>query len=230
MVHPDQIIVALDLEDREQAREIVTMLLPHGVAFKVGLQAYLQWGSSFVEDLVGRGARVFLDLKFHDIPNTVAGAVGAARTLNIWMVNLHTSAGMRAMRAARERLDSGSGPRPILIGVTVLTSMSPEDLQEIDLPDHPGEWAVTLAARARDAGLDGVVCSAEEVARIKAATASDFLAVTPGIRLPSSTGDDQRRVTTPSEAVAAGSDYLVVGRPIIRAENPVEGLMAILKA
>lgn len=227
MIPSEKIIVALDIKDLSKARSLVNLLGPEGVAFKIGLQPFLLWGSGFVDELVERKFRVFLDLKFHDIPNTVANAVEAAHRMGVWMVNMHAAAGSRAMRAAREILQSLPAPRPLLIGVTVLTSLSPEDLQGIRLPDDPQDWAVHLASLASVSGMDGVVCSPREVRKIKEATSDSFIAVTPGIRLPESGKDDQRRVTTPLEALAAGSDYLVVGRPIVRADDPLEGLRAV---
>lgn len=221
MVNPDQVIVALDLDNEFSARSLVSRLSESNVAFKIGLQAYVQWGPSFVRHLVQSDLRVFLDLKFHDIPNTVARAVKASHDMGVWMINLHISSGSRAIAMARETLDALPPPRPLLMGVTVLTSLAESDLEELKLPNNPAAWAVHLARTGQKAGLDGVICSAQEVGSIKSETGSSFLAVTPGIRLPDAQKDDQRRIMTPEDAVRAGSDYLVIGRPITQASDPL---------
>ena len=183
-------------------------------------------GRSLVESLAARGFQVFLDLKFHDIPNTVAHACKAAAEAGVWMVNVHASGGRRMMEAAREALAPYS-QRPLLIAVTVLTSMEAADLAEIGIAASPQEHVLRLATLTRDCGLDGVVCSAQEAGELKAALGRDFKLVTPGIRLADSEADDQRRVMTPTTALAAGSDYLVIGRPITRAADPLAVLRAI---
>ena len=202
------IIVALDFPSRETALELARQLDPKQCRVKVGKE-------------------VFLDLKFHDIPNTTAMAVKAAAELGVWMVNVHCSGGLRMMLACREELAKLSGPRPLLIGVTVLTSMEQGDLSGIGLNVSPAEQVMRLAALAAQAQMDGLVCSAQEAAALKAAHAQLQL-VTPGIRPAGSAADDQKRILTPHQALAAGSDYLVIGRPISQAENPAAALAAIV--
>jgi orotidine-5'-phosphate decarboxylase len=172
------------------------------------------------------GFEVFLDLKFHDIPNTVAGAVRAAADLGVWMVNVHASGGSRMMSAALEAI-AGMAQRPILIGVTVLTSMSAQDLLEVGCGVSPEEQVMRLAALAADSGLDGVVCSALEATALRSALGANFCLVTPGIRLAGDDSSDQRRVATPAAALAAGSDYLVIGRPITAAADPLAALQRV---
>ena len=192
---------------------------------KVGKELFTSAGPQLVEKLVGRGFDVFLDLKFHDIPNTVAQACKAAAQLGVWMVNVHTLGGRRMMETTREVLDA-LPQRPLLIGVTVLTSMNEADLAEIGLP-APAIQVERLARLAKASGLDGVVCSAQESALLKVACGKDFKLVTPGIRPASASLDDQNRVMTPEAAMAAGSDYLVIGRPITQSTDPVATLRAI---
>ncbi|MNZ83617.1 Orotidine 5'-phosphate decarboxylase [compost metagenome] len=180
-----------------------------------------------VETLQQRGFEVFLDLKFHDIPNTTAMAVKAAAELGVWMVNVHCSGGLRMMAACRETLDALSGPKPLLIGVTVLTSMEREDLAGLGLDVEPQEQVLRLAGLAARAGLDGLVCSAQEAPALKAAQPQLQL-VTPGIRPAGSAQDDQRRILTPRQALEAGSDYLVIGRPISQAADPAAALAAVV--
>ncbi|EWH01198.1 orotidine 5'-phosphate decarboxylase [Halomonas sp. BC04] len=179
-----------------------------------------------VEALHGRGFQVFLDLKFHDIPNTVAGAVQAAAEQGVWMVNVHAGGGRRMMEAARERLER-HGLATHLIAVTVLTSMETADLQEVGVTVAPVEQVERLARLAMDSGMDGVVCSAQESARLRELCGDSFLKVTPGIRPSFATADDQRRIMTPREAMAAGSTHLVIGRPVTRADDPMAALEAI---
>jgi orotidine-5'-phosphate decarboxylase len=180
-----------------------------------------------LESLAEKGFEVFLDLKFHDIPNTTAMAVKAAAELGVWMVNVHCSGGLRMMAACRETLDALNGPKPLLIGVTVLTSMERDDLAGIGLDVEPQEQVLRLAALARQAGLDGLVCSAQEAPALKAAHPALQL-VTPGIRPAGSAQDDQRRILTPRQALDAGSDYLVIGRPISQAADPAATLAEIV--
>lgn len=226
MARTKNIIVALDYEDKKSMLGLVDQLDPSLCRLKVGKELFTRFGPEIVQALIARKFDVFLDLKFHDIPNTVAKAVAAAADLGVWMVNLHALGGGKMMDAARQALVSFGDDRPLLIAVTVLTSMSPEDLQELQLP--PAEILVSrLAGLARNSGLDGVVSSAREAAMIKASCGADFLTVTPGIRPAGSEQNDQQRILTPAEAVRQGADYLVIGRPITQHVNPLQQLLAI---
>lgn len=216
----NRIIVALDYPDRAAAIEMARQLDPTLCRVKVGKELFTRCGPSIVEALQALGFDVFLDLKFHDIPNTTACAVQAAAELGVWMVNVHASGGRRMMEASREALEKVNGADTLLIAVTVLTSMEQQDLAEIGLDLPPLEQVVRLARLTRDSGLDGVVCSAQEVAAIREAVTEPFTLVTPGIRPASAEQGDQRRVMTPAEAIRAGSDYLVIGRPITQAQTP----------
>ncbi|MCY1277305.1 Orotidine 5'-phosphate decarboxylase [compost metagenome] len=220
------IIVALDFPTREAALALADRLDPKLCRAKVGKELFTRCGPSIVEELGKRGFEVFLDLKFHDIPNTTAMAVKAAAEMGVWMVNVHCSGGLRMMAACRETLDTLNGPKPLLIGVTVLTSMEREDLAGIGLDVEPQEQVLRLAGLAERAGLDGLVCSAQEAPALKAAHPALQL-VTPGIRPAGSAQDDQRRILTPRQALDAGSDYLVIGRPISQATDPATALAAI---
>ncbi|MBH3440826.1 MULTISPECIES: orotidine-5'-phosphate decarboxylase [Pseudomonas] len=221
------IIVALDFPTAEGALALADQLDPAQCRVKVGKELFTSHGRPVIEALHAKGFEVFLDLKFHDIPNTTAMAVKAAAEQGVWMVNVHCSGGLRMMTACRETLDTLSGPKPLLIGVTVLTSMEREDLAGIGLDIDPKEQVLRLAGLAERAGMDGLVCSAQEASSLKAAHPSLQL-VTPGIRPAGSALDDQRRILTPREALEAGSDYLVIGRPISRASDPAAALTAIL--
>lgn len=224
---PTPIIVALDFPSREAALALAARLDPAQCRVKVGKELFTRCGPGIVETLQGQGFEVFLDLKFHDIPNTTAMAVKAAAELGVWMVNVHCSGGLRMMRACREALDGIAGRRPLLIGVTVLTSMEREDLAGIGLDVEPQQQVLRLAALAEQAGLDGLVCSAQEASALKAAQPRLQL-VTPGIRPAGSAQDDQRRILTPRQALEAGSDYLVIGRPISQAADPARALAALV--
>lgn len=224
--HGPAIIVALDFPSADDAHALVDKLSPQRCRLKVGKELFVRGGPQLVERLVGKGYEVFLDLKFHDIPNTVARACEAAAELGVWMVNVHTLGGRRMMEAAREALEK-SNHRPLLIGVTILTSMGSEDLQEIGLPGDPERNVLHLAGLARQAGLDGVVCSPREVAGLRREIGDDFALVTPGIRPAWSATGDQKRITTPRDAIALGSDYLVIGRPVTAAPDPLEALAKI---
>ena len=221
------IIVALDFPTREAALALADQLDPKLCRVKVGKELFTSCAAGIVETLRGKGFEVFLDLKFHDIPNTTAMAVKAAAEMGVWMVNVHCSGGLRMMAACRETLEAFSGPRPLLIGVTVLTSMEREDLAGIGLDIEPQEQVLRLAALAQKAGMDGLVCSAQEAPALKAAHPGLQL-VTPGIRPAGSAQDDQRRILTPRQALDAGSDYLVIGRPISQAADPAKALAAIV--
>lgn len=222
-----RIIVALDFDERLKALSLVEKLDPGLCRLKVGKEMFTRFGPGWVESLQHLGFEVFLDLKFHDIPNTAARAVRAAADLGVWMVNVHASGGRRMMEACRESLEARGGERPKLIAVTVLTSMETSDLVEIGIGEEPGAQVGRLAALAQDSGLDGVVCSAQEAARLRRQCGEGFDLVTPGIRPAESASGDQRRIMTPSQAAEAGSDYLVIGRPITGAADPLAVLHAI---
>ncbi|MBS1156574.1 MAG: orotidine 5-phosphate decarboxylase [Proteobacteria bacterium] len=220
-----RVIVALDYPSAELALEFARRVSPQLCRLKVGKELFTVAGPQLVEKLVAMGFSVFLDLKFHDIPNTVAQACKSAAQLGVWMVNVHTLGGRRMMETAREALEA-LPQRPLLIGVTVLTSMNETDLAEIGLP-APAIQVERLARLAKASGLDGVVCSAQESALLKAACGREFKLVTPGIRPATASLDDQNRVMTPEAAMAAGSDYLVIGRPITQSTDPVATLQSI---
>ena len=226
---PDSpVIVALDFPTAEAALDLAARLDPARCRVKVGKELFTRSGPAVVERLQAQGFEVFLDLKYHDIPNTVAAACRAAADLGVWMVNVHASGGRRMMAAAREALDAAQGARPLLIGVTVLTSMGPEDLAEVGVPAPPEEQVLRLARLGRDSGLDGVVCSPLEAAPLRQALGRDFRLVTPGVRPAGAAQGDQTRIMTPADALAAGSDYLVIGRPITQADDPIAALTSIL--
>lgn len=225
--HDPKIIVALDFPDPETALTLVDRLDPARCRLKVGKELFTRSGPDLVRKLQNRGFGVFLDLKFHDIPNTTAAAVAAAADLGVWMVNVHASGGERMMLACRERLESYGAQRPLLIAVTVLTSMSAEDLAGIGITGTPAAQVSRLATLTRNCGLDGVVCSAQEAPMLRAEQGGDFRLVTPGIRPAKAQQGDQQRIMTPAEALRAGSDYLVIGRPITRAADPLAALEAI---
>lgn len=221
------IIVALDFPSQGEALALASRLDPKQCRVKVGKELFTRCGPTVVEALQAQGFDVFLDLKFHDIPNTAAMAVSAAAELGVWMVNVHCSGGLRMMAACREALGRRSGQQPLLIGVTVLTSMEQPDLAQLGLDVAPQEQVLRLAGLAAQAGLDGLVCSAQEAAVLKREQPSLAL-VTPGIRPAGSAQDDQRRILTPADAMRAGSDYLVIGRPISQAEDPSRALADVV--
>jgi len=220
------VIVALDFPDQASAISLAEQLSPDECRLKVGKELFTRCGPALVDNLQQRGFEIFLDLKYHDIPNTVAGAVRAAAELGVWMVNVHVSGGRRMMEAACEALSSFSA-RPLLIGVTVLTSMSDEDLVELGYSQTAQQRVLSLAELAQASGLDGVVCSAREAAPLRAERGQKFCLVTPGIRLAGDAAGDQRRVVTPEEAVSWGSDYLVIGRSITAAADPQSALRQV---
>lgn len=220
------LIIALDYASLDAALCMADQLDPGRCRLKVGKELFTRSGPAVLEALHGRGYEVFLDLKFHDIPNTVAGAIQAAAEQGVWMVNLHAAGGRRMMEAARERLDR-HGLSTHLIAVTVLTSMERADLAEIGLDVEPMTQVERLARLAQDSGMQGVVCSAQEAQRLRDVCGETFLKVTPGIRPAFAAADDQRRVLTPAEAIDAGSTHLVVGRPVTQAREPMEALVAI---
>lgn len=221
------IIVALDFDDRNAALNLVDQLDPSQCRLKVGKEMFTYFGPDFVKQLVSKQFDVFLDLKFHDIPNTVAKAVAAAADLGVWMVNVHASGGSRMMQASKEALQPFGAQRPKLIAVTVLTSMDESDLQELGIQLTPEEQVMKLAKLTQQSGLDGIVCSASEASILKKSLGSEFKLVTPGIRPVGSEQGDQRRIVTPKQALLNGSDYLVIGRPITKSANPLKALQDI---
>lgn len=221
------VVVALDYNNRDSALAFVDRIDPRDCRLKVGKEMFTLFGPQLVRDLQQRGFDIFLDLKFHDIPNTAAHAVAAAADLGVWMVNVHASGGARMMTAAREALLPFGKDAPLLIAVTVLTSMEASDLADIGVTLSPVEHAERLAALTQKCGLDGVVCSAQEAVRFKQAFGRDFKLVTPGIRPQGSAAGDQRRIMTPEQALAAGVDYMVIGRPVTQSDNPAQTLKAI---
>ena len=217
------VIVALDYSSSEDALIMASKLDPKRCRVKVGKELFTRAGPVVVESLKKLGFDVFLDLKFHDIPNTTANAVAAAADLGVWMVNVHASGGSRMLEACVDKL-SHLKNKPLLIGVTVLTSMQSEDLVGIGIDESPIEQVKRLATLSHSAGLDGVVCSSHEVSELKAGFGEGFSLVTPGIRPAFSEKGDQRRIMTPKEAIDLGSDYLVIGRPITQAQEPLAAL------
>lgn len=217
------VIVALDYSSSSAALDVARQLSPKLCRLKVGKELFTSCGPALVEELQGLGFEIFLDLKFHDIPNTVAAAVRSAAELGVWMVNVHASGGRRMMVAAGEALASFT-QRPLLIGVTVLTSMSDADLLELGYTESTQERVLRLAALAAKSGMDGVVCSALEASALRQERGHNFCLVTPGIRLAGDESGDQRRVVTPSEALTLGADYLVIGRSITTAADPLIAL------
>lgn len=220
-----KIIVALDYSNEEKALEFVSKVTPDLCKLKIGKELFTAAGPRFVEKIVEKNFDVFLDLKFHDIPNTVMKACNAASELGVWMVNVHALGGKTMMQAAKEGVNNSSTK---LIAVTILTSMGQDDLSQIGIQAPVQEQVVNLASLANEAGLDGVVCSAKEVSVLRQSLGNDFLLVTPGIRPKGNETSDQKRVMTPAEAVNAGSSYLVIGRPITQSDSPIATLESIL--
>jgi orotidine-5'-phosphate decarboxylase len=221
-----RIIVALDVPDADGALKLAARLDPKLCRVKIGKELFVAAGPSVVHRVQERGFEVFLDLKFHDIPNTVAGACRSAARLGVWMMNVHASGGEAMLRAAREAIEGVARP-PLLIGVTILTSLSDDDLARVGYTGSLIENVERLARLARASGLDGVVCSAQEAPIIRRGTGEDFVLVTPGIRLGTDAKDDQVRVVTPPEAVRLGAHYLVIGRSITESPDPAATLEAI---
>lgn len=225
---PSPVIVAVDFAEVKSAWEFIDKVTPDDCRLKIGKELFTRAGPDFIKQIQAKGFDIFLDLKFHDIPNTVAKAVTAAADLGVWMTNVHASGGSHMMQAAKDALYTFGKNAPLLIAVTVLTSMEQLDLQEIGIEASPLEQATRLAVLAKNCGLDGVVCSAKEVQSFRTRLGSDFLLVTPGIRPAGSSADDQRRIMTPQRAQAAGSDYLVIGRPITQSVDPAKTLKEII--
>ncbi len=223
---PARVVVALDCQNSEQALALAARLDPAQCKLKVGKELFTSAGPVLIEQLHRLGFKVFLDLKFHDIPNTVGKAIGAAAQLGVWMSNVHASGGRRMMEAAAEAA-AQQRSEMLLIAVTVLTSMERDDLRGVGIDREPAEQVALLAELTAQAGLHGVVCSAQEAPLLRDSQAEGFVLVTPGIRPAGSASDDQRRIVTPRQALAQGSDYLVVGRPITQADQPAAALAAI---
>ena len=221
-----RVIVAMDFDNQQSALQLAEQLDPSQCRLKVGKELFTVAGPQLVKALVERNFDVFLDLKFHDIPNTTAKAVSAAADLGVWMTNVHACGGSRMMEAAQHSLQQ-SGSEMLLIAVTVLTSMEQSDLQQIGIQRDPQEQVLHLAQLAKNAGLQGVVCSAQEASTLKTQLGEKFKLVTPGIRLAESAADDQRRIVSPVDAIALGSDYLVIGRPITQSADPLATLNQI---
>ena len=227
-IKESKVIVALDYNQESDALKFVDSVDPSLCRLKVGKEMFTYFGPAFVKKLIERRFEVFLDLKFHDIPNTVASAVRAAAELGVWMVNVHASGGAKMMTAAREILEPYGNDAPLLTAVTVLTSMDQEQLSAVGIERQVREQVCLLAQLAGKCGLDGVVCSAQEAPMLRQIMGKNFLLVTPGIRPLNAAVGDQSRVVTPKQAVLNGSSYLVIGRPITRAEDPNEVLRQIL--
>lgn len=228
--HPSPIIVALDYASRHEALDFADRVSPRECRLKIGKEMFTLYGPDLVRVLQEKGFDIFLDLKFHDIPNTTARAVVAAAELGVWMVNVHASGGARMMETAKQALLPYGKQAPLLIAVTVLTSMDAEDLNGTGVQVSPSEQAMRLAVLTESCGLDGVVCSAWEAQQVKAECGQRFLTVTPGIRPEGSESGDQKRIMTPQRAVEEGVDYMVIGRPITQAADPAAALQAIRRS
>jgi orotidine-5'-phosphate decarboxylase len=226
-INDPKVIVALDFDAADKALALVDQLKPEMCRVKVGKELFTRAGPQLVKQLFEKGFDVFLDLKFHDIPNTVAKACVAAADLGVWMVNVHAQGGPKMMEAAREAIE-GASHKPLLIAVTILTSLTDDDLRAVGLQGGAEENVLRLAKLAEQCGLDGVVCSPMEVLTLRDQVGTNFKLVTPGIRPAGSSKDDQSRVMTPKTALLAGSSYIVVGRPITQAKHPLAALQAIL--
>ncbi|WP_434797832.1 orotidine-5'-phosphate decarboxylase [Terrisporobacter vanillatitrophus] len=227
-----KLIVAIDTDDFDKAKELIDQLEDSVDIFKVGLEQYVATKGKTVDYLKEKGKKIFLDLKFHDIPNTMKSAVRAAVRDNVWLMTIHVSdlEGMRQCAlVAKEEAEKLNIEKPIIVGVTVLTSLSNEDLQDIGSNMTTEELAIKRAKLAKESGIDGVVCSAKEVDKIVEACGKDFITVCPGIRPTTSSAGDQKRVVTPAEAIKNGAQYLVVGRPITQSENPKQTAIDIVK-
>ena len=227
MLNRDRLIVALDVSSATQARQIVQSIGESASTYKIGKQLFTAEGPQIVRDLVSSGRKVFLDLKFHDIPNTVAGAVGEAAKLGVSMLTVHASGGSKMLKAAAEAA-AQSASKPMVLAVTVLTSLSDADLAEIGFQGNVMTQVLTLGSLARTAGCGGLVASALEARELRRELGDDFAIVTPGVRPAGTAAGDQARVLTPKEAIAAGATYLVVGRPILEAADPAQAAAAIV--
>ncbi|HEU4401668.1 MAG TPA: orotidine-5'-phosphate decarboxylase [Candidatus Polarisedimenticolia bacterium] len=232
MTAADRLIVALDVNSRESALSLVAALRPRVSRYKVGMELFTAAGPSLVRDILEGGGQVFLDLKFHDIPNTAARASVEAARLGVGMFTIHLSGGAMMARRVADEVEAHCQvyrlPRPKILGVTVLSSLTAAELEEVGVLRPLDDQVAALASLAKTAGLDGVVASPREAGRVRETCGRDFLVVTPGVRPRGSDQDDQSRTLTPREAIEAGADYIVVGRPIIRAHDPLEAVEAIL--
>lgn len=215
-----KVVVALDFDNKAAALSFIDKVSPQDCRLKIGKEMFTYFGPELVKQFINKGFDVFLDLKFHDIPNTVAKAVVASADLGVWMVNVHASGGSKMMVKAQEALQSFGDNKPLLIAVTVLTSMDEDDLCSLGISLSPAEQVMRLARLSQDSGLDGVVCSAWEAKQLKQNLGKDFKLITPGIRPDGSASDDQKRIMTPEQALSVGVDYLVIGRPITKATDP----------
>ena len=222
-----KIIVAIDANTREEAYAQVCQLDPKLSHLKIGNILFTRYGPSLIEELIQKKYRIFLDLKFHDIPQTVAGACRAAALLGVWMVNVHISGGRVMLETAVDTLQNMTGTKPLLVGVTILTSLDSQDLKTLGIDDDIFSLSARMAMLAKESGFDGVVCSANEAALLRKQQGKEFLLVTPGIRLLDDEKNDQKRTMTPEAAIKAGSNYLVIGRSITKSPNPREVLQKI---
>ena len=220
-----KIIVALDFPDEASTMKLVERINPDLCRLKIGKELFTRCGPELVKRIVSSGYDVFLDLKYHDIPNTVANACKAAADLGVWMINVHALGGPAMLAAARNALSAADSP--LLIAVTILTSSSEDDLKAVGINQSAKIMVRQLASLSKDQGLDGVVCSAQEAAELKTILGHDFILVTPGIRLPTDDAGDQKRIVSPADAIRQGSDYLVIGRPITQADDPIQKLLTI---
>lgn len=228
MTNSPKIIVALDFDDIKSAQELIAQLNPKESALKVGKGMFTRYGPQWVEQLVKQGFNIFLDLKFFDIPQQVEKACLAAADLGVWMINVHALGGQRMMETAMQALLKRN-QRPLLTAVTILTSMNQNDLNQLGFSGKLIDHVARLAELTQACGLDGVVCSPQEIELIREICGKDFTLVTPGIRLGEVKGEDQQRVMTPKEAVVAGVDYMVIGRPITQASDPKRALLGIME-
>lgn len=224
-MNDSKVIVALDFASDKAAMQLVEKLNPELCKLKVGKELFTRCGPALVKDIVASGFDVFLDLKFHDIPHTVARACESAAELGVWMVNVHSMGGVAMMEAARSALSHDDAP--LLIAVTLLTSSGEKELSAMGIDQSPADFVKRLATMTQQAGLNGVVCSAQEAPMLKQQCGDDFLLVTPGIRPANASADDQNRIMTPKQAVENGSDYLVIGRPVTQSDDPVRVLQEI---
>tara|TARA_R110002110_G_scaffold415836_1_gene657261 strand:- start:23990 stop:24721 length:732 start_codon:yes stop_codon:yes gene_type:complete len=225
-----KVIVALDFVNQQDAEAVIGKLKPENCRLKVGITLFTQLGSEWIQKIQNQGFEIFLDLKFHDIPFQVAGACYSAAELGVWMMNVHALGGFKMLKAAKDsvaKYEQQYGRRPYIIGVTLLTSLSQEEISDFGLTGPIEENVMSLAGLCYEAGLDGVVCSAQEVEKIKSTLGQDFMCVTPGIRLAEDACHDQSRIVTPERAIRMGSDFLVMGRSITEAGQPVSKLQSI---
>lgn len=220
-----RIIVALDFPDEASTLKLVDRINPELCRLKIGKELFTRCGPALVKRIVNDGYDVFLDLKFHDIPNTVANACKAAADLGVWMINVHALGGPGMLAAARSALSTADSP--LLIAVTILTSSSRDDLTAVGINHSPGDMVKRLALLAKQQNLDGVVCSAQEAGELRSSLGDEFVLVTPGIRMPTDDAGDQKRIVSPTDAVRQGSDYLVIGRPITQSDDPIKKILTI---